>query len=1131
MKKLIFAITCLLLVARCSAEIIVVEPDGSGDQPTIQAAIDAAYEGDEVVLSIGTYTGYGNRDIDPNGKAVTIRSTNPNDPNIVAATIINCNGSSAERHRAFYFHNGEDANTILNGLTITNGYTGVGGGIYCGYSSPAITNCTFSGNSVRYSGGAMYNHYSEPIITNCTFTGNSTERGGAMYNYNSNPAITNCVFTYNSALSSGAIFNESSSPVITNCSFTGNLAFEGGAMSNAGSHPVITNCTFSDNSAEWGGGAMYIYYGSTTVSNCTFTGNSAQYGGAMYSLYGSTIVSNCTFTGNSAQYGGAIYGGSSNSVIKNCILWGNTPDQIASGSPVIYSNVQGGWDGVGNIDEDPHFVFDADLHLAPDSPCIEAGDPNYIPGPNETDLDGNPRITGAHIDMGAYEFPVAPHIAVSSRRISFAKYRPQGLEKSLQIRNRGSGKLKWELTEDCQWLEVSPIKGTSSGEVNEVTLTADVNGLSAGEYRCWITIADSNAVNSPVTIDVILHIGSLLHVPGEYSTIQDAIDAAGDWDTVLVADGIYKGIGNRDIDFYGRKIQLKSENGAENCIIDCNASSAEPHRGFYFHSGENADSILDGLTITNGYAENGGGIYCKYSSPAITNCIFASNSTSAWGGAMFNYESSPAIINCVFTCNSARYWGGAMSNEGSNPVVTNCTFSGNSAREDGGAIDNFLSSPAITNCSFNGNSVERGGGAMCNYYGWPTVSNCTFTGNSTVGYCGAIFNYQSRPAITNCTFTGNSAVKYGGRGGAMFNYESRPAITNCTFSGNSAYVGGAMYNYYSGPAITNCTFTDNSARSGGAMFNYSSSPAIINCTFNGNSAASSSGAMYNWRSNPMVKNCILWGDKPHEIANSGHSNPVITYSDVQGGWAGVGNIDIAPCFAEPGFWHPNDTPLDANDDFWVNGDYHLKSQTGRWKPSIYLGLDPTNDGFIDLSDFAAFANSWQKKGSFIPADLNRSGIVDLSDLNLLLDNYLAGYPPGQWVLDDITSPCIDTGDPNYEPGLGVTDLDGNPRIVNDIIDMGAYEAPLGPLDLLIELSEHIDAMNLHKGTANSLKAKLNAALCLLEDDNENNDVAAVNLLEAFINAARAQYDKKIPEADADVLIAAAQEIITLLNGE
>ncbi|MHC4195283.1 MAG: hypothetical protein ACYSQZ_04975, partial [Planctomycetota bacterium] len=105
MKKLVFAFTCLLLAFQCSAEIIVVEPDGSGDQPTIQAAIDAAYEGDEVVLSIGTYTGDGNRDIDPNGKAVTIRSTNPNDPNIVAATIINCEDNG----RGFYFHSGEDS--------------------------------------------------------------------------------------------------------------------------------------------------------------------------------------------------------------------------------------------------------------------------------------------------------------------------------------------------------------------------------------------------------------------------------------------------------------------------------------------------------------------------------------------------------------------------------------------------------------------------------------------------------------------------------------------------------------------------------------------------------------------------------------------------------------------------------------------------------------------------------------------------------------------------------------------------------------------------------------------------------------------------------------------------------------
>jgi hypothetical protein len=126
------------------------------------------------------------------------------------------------------------------------------------------------------------------------------------------------------------------------------------------------------------------------------------------------------------------------------------------------------------------------------------------------------------------------------------------------------------------------------------------------------------------------------------------------------------------------------------------------------------------------------------------------------------------------------------------------------------------------------------------------------------------------------------------------------------------------------------------------------------------------------------------------------------------------------------------------------------------------------------------------------------------------------------------SPCIDVGDNSVV--LVATDLDGNPRIIHDIVDMGAYEAPmLDPVELLQNLMQNVRNLNLQKGIENSLVVKLEAALQVLGDENENNDVAAINSLEAFINLVEAQRDKKISDTDADTLIANAQQIIDLLE--
>ena len=228
--------------------------------------------------------------------------------------------------------------------------------------------------------------------------------------------------------------------MVTQCTFTGNWAANhGGGMYNNNSGPTLTNCTFTGNRA-WHlyyrtgmGGGMCNYESSPTLTNCTFSGNSGQlYGGGMASgFWSSPTVTNCTFSGNSAYRGGGVYNYyKSDSTLTNCILWdGGNEIRNHAAITITYSDVRGGWPGEGNIDADPCFVdpgywdtngvwVDGDCHLVPTSPCINAGDPNYIAEPNETDLDGEPRIVGGRIDMGAYESPVPAEVRIVPRTIN-----------------------------------------------------------------------------------------------------------------------------------------------------------------------------------------------------------------------------------------------------------------------------------------------------------------------------------------------------------------------------------------------------------------------------------------------------------------------------------------------------------------------------------------------------------------------------------------------------------------------------------------------------------------------------------------------------------------------------------------
>ncbi|MCK4294306.1 MAG: right-handed parallel beta-helix repeat-containing protein [Planctomycetes bacterium] len=855
---------------------------------TIQQAIDDCNAGDTVVIAPGTYTGPGNRDIDFLGKAITVRSTDPNNPNIVAATIIDCNGAG----RGFRFDGGEEPDSVLAGLTITNGY---------GPDDAYIDYITWS------AGGAIFCEDSSPTIINCRITASSAQKGGGICCSSSSPAIIGCTISTNWAWSGGGICCYNSMPTLTNCLLVGNSTENGGGggMYNYKSYPNLTNCIFIGNDGGWGGGAICNLSGSFTINNCTITGNSADSGGGI----------NCA--------GSAI----ANPKIDNSILWGNAADtgpQITfnSSSPfhlmVSYSNVEDGrgrvhaepsnavdW-GPGNIDTDPRFVDDDNYHLSLYSLCINAGDPCNNATSAETDIDGEPRVINDRVDIGADEVDYeGPFLGVSPTKFAFdANEGGSNPERQiLFIRNAGTGTVDWEMSNDCTWLKTQPDSGSSAGQADEVTFDVNIAGLTLGKYNCIVTVLAPSVVDSPQSVAVGLHIRRpVVYVPCDFPSIQAAIDDLLEGGTVIVADGIYSGEGNHDIDFKGKAITVRSENGPENCIIDCSDPERRyAHRGFGFHSGEDSNSVLSGFTITNGHA--------------------ASCPRSRGGGAILCSSSSPTIADCIVVKNKA------------------------------------------------------------------------------IGYCRAL----------------------GSAGGGIFLDQCSPAIANCIIVGNVSNEGGE----------------------GGGIFCRQSSPIITNCTICDNSG---DGIMSYDGSNPVIVNCIFWGNTYDQIRTEsegsyyGPSSAVVAFSNVQGGWPGLGNISEDALFFDHGYWDPNGTTHTTYDDFWVNGDYHLKSNGWRWDAQrkdwtwdeiTSRCIDAGNPGWPlgdePLSIYADPNNEWGRNlrinmgayggtaeasmppyGWAIRSDYNNDGIANFTDFACwsIYHGYILPEPPD----DSSPSPTLNSAD-------------------------------------------------------------------------------------------------------------------------
>ena len=677
-------------------------------QPTIQDGIDAALDGDLVLVAPGTYV----ENIDFLGKEITVRSVAG-----AGATIID----GSQSNSVVAFRSGETGEAVIEGFIITNGngqpLLKVGGGIYCDESSPTIVNCVISYNTTDGCGGGIYCEESSPTIANCVIRENSASCGGGIRCYdNSSPTITNCLISDNTTGggSGGISCYSYSSPMITNCKISGNN--EGGIYCITSSSPTLTNCTISENM-----------------------------GNGFYCRDSSPIVTNCTISENTND---GVYSWDSSMTFTNCILWENSGQEIddEGGHPTVtYSDVQDGWSGEGNIDTDPLFVGSGDYHLTAGSPCIDAGTDAGV----YTDMDGDERPHGCGFDMGSDENPDC-HDCDGDHYPDEACGGTDCDDTDLMvhpdiIEGYGAGNCENGVDDDCDGMidtdpECPPIHVPAdqptiqdgidaAGELGLVLVTPgtyleNINFrgksiLVKGEGGASVTIIDGNQVGSVVTFD--------------NSETEEA---------VLDGFTIRNGIGTYIETYYGWD-----------------------YLGGGIYCYRSSPTITD-CVLTENIALDGGGIGCEYSSPTIMRCTVSSNTAYYSGGGFYCRSSSPTIMNCTISGNTADSWGGGIYSYDSyyshskpaflknmikdsdgifspyETIVMNCTISENTAGDYGGGIffSCFDYHLIITNCILWGNSAPSSP-EIYSYYDYPTVTYSDILG----GWSGGEGNIEADP--------------------------------------------------------------------------------------------------------------------------------------------------------------------------------------------------------------------------------------------------------------------------------------------------------------------------------------------------------------------------------------------------
>jgi len=545
------------------------------------------------------------------------------------------------------------------------------------------------------------------------------------------------------------------------------------------------------------------------------------------------------------------------------------------------------------------------------------------------------------------------------------------------------------------------VLGTSAIAAGKV-IYVDDSAIGANDGTSWVdaynylqdALADANTASKPVEIRV---------AQGIYTPDQGAGITRGDRNAefhlingVTVLGG-FVGVGAMEPDaryVEAFKTILSGDLGGDDAEIESpdefsgHPTRAENSSSVVSGSDTDETAVLDGVIITAGDT----GMSNWFGSPSVNNCTFTNARTG-----IFNLYSNQKLSQRLTDCTFKGLWSQAIFQSDGSLTVINCMFTSNT-----GEAVHYSANAELTlrNCTFIDNDVKGLAMISCSFQGNLRMYDCEFKNNISSGIAIVWAHIDQEFIAENCTFSGNVGRLIDNWGDDMF-------ISNCIFTGN---IGDAIGHSGERLAVSNCLFAGNR---GNAIYSSGTYVIIESCTFSGNST-DRGGSALDTSHGSKVSNCIFWGNSSPAIENR-REETVMNYCNVEGGWPGEGNIDVDPDFVSPGYWDLNSTPEDANDDFWVDGDYHLQSQAGHWDqqsqtwvqddvtsscidagdPNGPIGTEPfPNGGRLNMGAYGASDKAGKSYfgepvcDTIIAGDINGDGIVDEEDLAILNSHWM-----------------------------------------------------------------------------------------------------------------------------------------------